>query len=33
MAEPSEFVEAQDRVWDDVIEELRAGRKVTHWIW
>jgi len=27
------FVEAQDRVWDDVLAELRAGRKRTHWMW
>ena len=33
MAELSEFVAAQDRVWQDVRAELRAGRKTTHWIW
>ena len=33
MAELSEFVTAQDRVWQDVCAELRAGRKTTHWIW
>lgn len=27
------FVEAQDRVYDDVRRELAAGRKVTHWMW
>jgi len=27
------FVEAQDRVYDTVLAELRAGRKRTHWIW
>jgi uncharacterized protein (DUF1810 family) len=27
------FVEAQDDVYDDVIEELRSGRKQSHWIW
>ena len=27
------FVEAQDTVWDDVLSELRAGRKETHWMW
>lgn len=27
------FVDAQDGVWDDVVEELRAGRKATHWMW
>ena len=27
------FVDAQDRVYDTVLAELRAGRKRTHWIW
>ncbi|MCO7221621.1 DUF1810 domain-containing protein [Klenkia sp. PcliD-1-E] len=27
------FVDAQDPVWDDVLAELRAGRKRTHWMW
>ena len=27
------FVDAQDAVWFDVIEELIAGRKATHWMW
>ncbi len=27
------FVDAQDRVYDAVIDELRAGRKRSHWIW
>ena len=27
------FVDAQDKVLDVVLEELRAGRKQTHWIW
>ena len=27
------FVDAQDRVYDTVLSELRAGRKRTHWIW
>jgi uncharacterized protein (DUF1810 family) len=27
------FVEAQDRVYGTVIEELRSGRKRSHWIW
>lgn len=27
------FVEAQDRVYDTVLEELRGGRKRSHWIW
>ncbi len=27
------FVVAQDGVYDDVIRELRAGQKTSHWIW
>ena len=27
------FVDAQDRVYDDVLAELRAGAKRSHWIW
>lgn len=27
------FVAAQRTVYDDVIEELRRGRKTSHWIW
>lgn len=27
------FVSAQDGVYDDVIAELRAGSKRTHWMW
>lgn len=27
------FVDAQDPVWDDVLAELRAGDKRTHWMW
>ena len=27
------FVKAQDRVWDDVVAELRAGEKQSHWMW
>ncbi len=27
------FVDAQDRVYDTVLEELRNGRKRSHWIW
>lgn len=27
------FVDAQDGVWDDVLAELRAGRKTSHWMW
>lgn len=27
------FVRAQDRVYDRVLEELRAGEKRSHWMW
>jgi uncharacterized protein (DUF1810 family) len=27
------FVDAQARCWADVVAELRAGRKRTHWMW
>lgn len=27
------FVEAQDPIYDDVIMELAAGLKVSHWMW
>ena len=27
------FVEAQNRHWQDILTELRAGRKTTHWMW
>jgi uncharacterized protein (DUF1810 family) len=27
------FVDAQDRVYDTVLSELRVGRKRSHWIW
>lgn len=27
------FVDAQDRVYGTVIDELRSGRKRSHWIW
>jgi uncharacterized protein (DUF1810 family) len=27
------FVDAQARVYPDVVDELRAGRKRSHWIW
>jgi uncharacterized protein (DUF1810 family) len=27
------FVDAQSAVWDDVLSELRSGRKTTHWMW
>ena len=29
----NEFVTAQDRCYDQVREELSAGRKTTHWMW
>jgi len=27
------FVEAQERVYDQALSELRNGRKLTHWMW
>jgi uncharacterized protein (DUF1810 family) len=27
------FLAAQERVYDDVLDELRLGRKATHWMW
>ena len=27
------FLDAQDGVWDVAAQELRAGRKQTHWMW
>jgi uncharacterized protein (DUF1810 family) len=27
------FVQAQESVYDDVCAELRAGQKVSHWMW
>jgi len=33
LAELSEFVASQAPVWDDVLREMRAGRKTSHWIW
>ena len=27
------FIDAQDRVYDGVCRELRAGRKTSHWMW
>lgn len=27
------FLEAQERVYHTVLDELRAGRKSSHWIW
>jgi len=27
------FVEAQDAVWSDVLAELKAGKKTSHWMW
>jgi uncharacterized protein (DUF1810 family) len=29
----SRFLTAQERVYDDVIAELRRGRKTGHWMW
>ncbi len=27
------FIEAQDTVWNDVLSELQAGKKTSHWMW
>jgi uncharacterized protein (DUF1810 family) len=27
------FIDAQDRIYPSVIQELRAGRKLGHWMW
>jgi uncharacterized protein (DUF1810 family) len=27
------FLDAQDQIYDQVVEELAKGRKVTHWMW
>jgi uncharacterized protein (DUF1810 family) len=27
------FVKAQERVYDQVVRELTAGKKLTHWMW
>ncbi|MDB6452944.1 DUF1810 domain-containing protein [Falsirhodobacter sp. 20TX0035] len=27
------FVEAQDRIWPEPVQELRGGRKRSHWMW
>jgi uncharacterized protein (DUF1810 family) len=27
------FIEAQDTVWHDVLAELKAGQKASHWMW
>ncbi|MDQ1714165.1 MAG: hypothetical protein QOC60_110 [Frankiaceae bacterium] len=31
--DPQRFVQAQMTVYDDVVAELRRGRKVSHWMW
>jgi uncharacterized protein (DUF1810 family) len=33
MADVQRFRDAQDRVYDSVREEIRAGEKRTHWMW
>jgi len=33
MAGLERFVSAQDRVWPAPLEEFRAGRKQSHWMW
>jgi uncharacterized protein (DUF1810 family) len=27
------FLEAQDQIYDQVVDELAEGRKKTHWMW
>ncbi len=27
------FIEAQDRIWPAPLDELKGGRKMTHWMW
>jgi uncharacterized protein (DUF1810 family) len=27
------FLDAQDRIYEQVVEELAKGRKETHWMW
>ena len=29
----AEFMAAQEEVYDDVVAELKSGRKETHWMW
>jgi uncharacterized protein (DUF1810 family) len=29
----NEFIRAQNEVYDNVVTELTAGRKLTHWMW
>jgi uncharacterized protein (DUF1810 family) len=31
--DPRRFVDAQSPIYDNVLAELRAGRKQSHWIW
>ena len=31
--DPSRFLQAQETVYADVLEELSAGRKRSHWMW
>jgi uncharacterized protein (DUF1810 family) len=35
MTEPDliRFLDAQDQIYSQVIEELTSGRKQTHWMW
>lgn len=33
MPDLGRFLQAQEPVWPDVLAELGAGRKVTHWMW
>ena len=27
------FLAAQEKVWPDIVRELKTGRKTSHWIW
>jgi uncharacterized protein (DUF1810 family) len=33
LSDLSRFLDAQERVHDDALSELRAGRKTSHWMW
>jgi uncharacterized protein (DUF1810 family) len=33
MSDLQRFVDAQDPIYERVLDELRAGRKRTHWMW
>lgn len=33
MADLDRFIEAQENVYDTALEEVKAGKKLTHWMW